>query len=418
MPDVDRMLLTLNCGSSSLKFSLFKIESPDAPSSSYPVKPEYAGALVNIGESGELAICDADGKPLYRQFVSAVDHEAALRIVLQWFDRRLTSARIELVGHRIVHGGLRFHEPTLITPEVMAYLETLVPLAPNHQPVNLQGIRLLEDLQPGIPQVACFDTAFHTTRPIVEKRFALPETKLLEAVYSYGFHGLSYEYIAEVLPDYLGTQSFGKVVVAHLGHGVSLCAMDNRRSVATTMTFTPLDGVPMGTRSGSIDPGVVLYLQQRGMTNKQISDLLYFKSGLLGVSGISDDVALLLEHPAPEAKLALDLLIHHTAKAVGSLAASMNGIDALVFTGGIGEHADTIRAAVCKRCKWMGLKLDAEANKRHEICITRKKSAVSAWVIPTDEERMIADHACTVMKAQPGFNNGLGGVYSDGNMTD
>ncbi len=416
MPDPDRMLLTLNCGSTSLKFSLFKIENPAAPSSDYPVKPEYSGELVNIGESGELTICNADDDELHRRFIFAVDHEQALRVVLQWFDRQLGSAaKIALVGHRIVHGGRRFHEPTLITPEVIKYLKALIPLAPNHQAINLKGIELLEQLEPGIPQVACFDTAFHVTRPEVEQRFALPENQLLKSVYSYGFHGLSYEYIAEVLPDYLGNLSAGKVVVAHLGHGVSLCAMKNRRSIATTMTFTPLDGVPSGTRCGSIDPGVVLYLQQRGMTNRQISDLLYFKSGLLGVSGISDDVSVLLKHEAPEAKLALDIFIHHTIKAVGSLAASMNGIDALVFTGGIGEHADVIRARICKKLKWMGIRLDLDANSEHATRITKKKSEVSAWVIPTDEERMIAHHACAVQKMQPGFDVGPANVYSDSN---
>ena len=418
MPDVNKMLLTLNCGSSSLKFSLFKIENPDAPSSSFPVKPVFSGKLVNIGESGEMSIQDDEGRDLYRQFSSAVDHEQALRAVLQWFDQNLHGGRIALVGHRIVHGGRRFHEPTLISPDVMDYLQTLVPLAPNHLPVNLQGIRLLEDLQPGIPQIACFDTAFHTTRPMVEQRFALPSIKLLESVYSYGFHGLSYEYIAEVLPDYLGLQSTGKVVVAHLGHGVSLCAMENRHSVATTMTFTPLDGVAMGTRSGSIDPGIVLYLQERGMTSQQISDLLYFRSGLLGVSGISDDVAVLLKHPAPEAKLALDIFVHQTIKAVGSMAAAMGGIDALVFTGGIGEHSEKIRARICKGCKWMGVKIDSDANEKHKHRISRKKSAVSAWIIPTDEERMIAHHACDVIKAQPDFDNGLDGEYTDYDMKD
>ncbi len=416
MEEPDRMLLTLNCGATSLKFSLFKIEDPAAPSSDYPVKPRFSGELINIGESGELKICDSDGRELHRQFIFAVDHEQALRVVLRWFDEQLgTSARIALVGHRVVHGGRRFHEPTLITPGVMQYLKTLVPLAPNHQSVNLKGIELLEQLEPGIPQVACFDTAFHVTRPEVEQRFALPQNELLESVYSYGFHGLSYEFIAEVLPDYLGNLSAGRVVVAHLGHASSLCAMKNRRSVATTMTFTPLDGVPSGTRCGSIDPGVVLYLQKRGMKNKQISDLLYFKSGLLGLSGISDDITVLLKHAAPEARLAIDIFVHHTIRAIGSLAAAMGGIDALVFTGGIGERSDAIRARVCNGVKWMGVELDADANAQHASCISKKKSAVSAWVIPTDEERMIAHHACMVQKQQPDFDNGLTEIYNDRN---
>lgn len=415
MVQTNRMVLTLNCGPTSLKFSLFKVESPSAPSSDYPARSCYVGELINIGESGELQIHNADGEELYREYIAAVDHEQALRVILQWFNRSVKNARIALVGHRIVHGGQRFHSPTVITAEVMAYLKSLIPLAPNHQPISLQGVELLEHLEPGIPQVACFDTAFHVTRPEKEKRFALPQNPVLESVASYGFHGLSYEYIAEVLPDYLGPESSGKVVVAHLGHSASLCGLKNRRSVATTMTFTPLDGIPSGTRCGSIGPGVPLYLQQRGMTNKQISDLLYFKSGLLGVSGISDDVTILLNHPAPEAKLALDIFVHHTVKAIGAMAGAMRGIDAIVFTGGIGERSDALRARITKGCKWMGVKIDQEKNERHARCISRKKSDIPVWVIPTDEERMIANHACLVMKSQPEFDIGKMEQYNDNN---
>ncbi len=395
-----RTLLTVNCGASSLKFSLFLIEDSEAPSSTYPTHPLYRGECTRIGESGELHIHDAEGEVVFEQFTMAVDHEQALRVVLRWLDEVSTDTELALVGHMIVHGGERYQAPVLLDDEVLAYLDTLVPLAPNHLPLNLQGVRLVRELKPELPQVGCFDTAFHATRPAVERRFALPDTAMLKPVRSYGFHGLSYEYIARELPEYLGVTATGKVIVAHLGYGVSLCALDNRRSVATTMTFTPLDGIPMGTRSGSIDPAVVLYLLQQGMKPEQISDLLYFQSGMLGVSGISDDLEVLLARSSSsaEAKFAIDLFVHRTVRSIGALAAAMGGFDALVFTAGIGEQAHSIRADICRRCEWLGVILDQEANLAGDPCISRPESRVQAWVIPTDEERMIAEHSCMLMK--------------------
>ena len=398
--DKHKTLLTINSGSSSVKFSLFLIGRSSSPSSFHPLRLLYQGHIVKIGESGELQIQNAAGQVLHDQLMMAVDHEQALRMVLYWLEYEAPSTELTLVGHRVVHGGLRFHASTLVSEEVLEYLQTLIPLAPNHQPANLQGMKLLRELRPGLPQVACFDTAFHATRPEVEQRFALPAAGPLEKVRRYGFHGLSYEYIARELPDYLGMAANGKVVVAHLGHGASLCAMENRRSVATTMTFTPLDGIPMGTRSGSIDPAVVLYLEQQGMTMQQISELLYFQSGLLGVSGSSDDVEVLLGQTTPESVFAIDLFVHHTVRAIGSLAAALGGIDALIFTGGIGEHAASIRAAICQRCEWLGLELDADANQNDVPCITHAKSLVSAWVIATNEELMIAQHSYAVINKQ------------------
>ena len=394
----NRSLLTVNCGFSSLKFSLFLIEEADSPTSTYPTHPVYRGECIRIGESGELSIRDAEGEEVYQQFSMAVDHEHALRLVLAWLDEEPLGTRLSLVGHRFVHGGKRYQAPVLIDDEVLDYLEELIPLAPNHQPLNIQGVRLLQELKPELPQVACFDTAFHTTRPAVEQRFALPRTGVLSEVRSYGFHGLSFEYIARELPEYLGVAATGKVVVAHLGHDASLCALDNRRSVATTMTFTPLDGIPMGTRCGAIDPAVVLYLQQRGMQTSQISDLLYFRSGMLGVSGVSDDVEVLLGKRSANARFAIEMFVHRTVRAIGSMAAAMGGIDALVFTAGIGEKAPAIRADICERLEWMGVSLDKRANHRGGPRITSGKSAVHAWVIPADEERMIAEHACMLMK--------------------
>jgi len=252
-------------------------------------------------------------------------------------------------------------------------------------------------LQPHTIQIACFDTAFHYSRPDVEQHFALPPIAELAQVQRYGFHGLSYEFIASMLPDHLGNKAEGKIIVAHLGHGASLCAMQGRRSVATTMTFTPLDGIPMGTRCGSIDPAVVLYLQQQGMSLQAVSDLLYFHSGLLGVSGTSDDMAHLLELTTPRAKQAIEQFVHHTVRAIGSLAAALEGLDALIFTGGIGEHSASIRDAICRRCQWLGLKLDDDSNNaasehQHQR-ISRDSSAIEAWVMCTNEERMIAQHS-------------------------
>jgi len=385
-------ILILNSGSSSLKFSLFLIKSPSV------LQLLYQGQLINIGGTGELQICSDSGKILQQQFAKTDDHKQALQCVLQWLDQHTESANIVAVGHRVVHGGLLFHAPIRISEDVLSYLETLIALAPNHQPANLHAIKLLMEIRPDLPQIACFDTAFHSTRPEIEQRFALPEIDVLKNVRRYGFHGLSYEYIAHVLPNYLGNLAEGKVVVAHLGNGASLCAMESRRSVATTMTFTPLDGIPMGTRSGSIDPAVVLYLQQQGMTHQQISDLLYFQSGLLGVSGISGDVETLLKRTTPEAHFALELFVHHSVRAIGSLAAALGGIDALVFTGGIGEHAASIRTMIIDKCAWLGLILDENANQHNSPCITQHDSPLSAWVIPTDEEYMIAQHCYDLIR--------------------
>ncbi|HED52555.1 MAG TPA: acetate/propionate family kinase, partial [Gammaproteobacteria bacterium] len=325
------------------------------------------------------------------------DHGHALQILLEWLSEQDDSLELVGVGHRVVHGGRRFHAPVRVTAEVLEYLQTLTPLAPNHQPPCLLGITTLQHLLPRLPQVACFDTAFHHDRPEVEQHFALPSRPELDEVRRYGFHGLSYEYIASVLPDYLGARADGKIILAHLGHGASLCALHKRRSIATTMTFTPLDGLPMGTRSGSIDPAVVLYLLQRGMSAADISDLLYFQSGLLGVSGETSDMTTLLERSSAPAKRAIEQFVHHTVRGIGSLAAALGGLDALVFTAGIGEHATPIRAAISERCEWLGLHLDGVANQLGRACISHDDSPVQGWVIATDEESMIAEHSLRVL---------------------
>lgn len=387
----NQSLLTINSGSSSLKFGLFAIHESNTP------RRLYKGEFTAIGGTGRFHVHDANGKLFHSERAVISDHKHALRTLLDWLSKYAFSSQLIGVGHRIVHGGCRFHTPTRVTENVFDYLKALTPLAPNHQPPCLLGITTLQHLQPGLSQVACFDTAFHHNHPPAERYFALPSRPDLDEVRRYGFHGLSYEYIAKVLPEHLGTRADGKLVIAHLGHGASLCAMHQRHSIATTMTFTPLDGIPMGTRCGSLDPAVVLYLLQQGMTTAAISDLLYFQSGLLGISGETEDMAKLLELPTPSAQRAIEQFVHHTVRAIGSLAAALGGIDALVFTAGIGEHAAPIRAAICKRCAWLGLYLDDEANRLGRACISRDDSPVQGWTIATDEEQMIAEHTWHVL---------------------
>lgn len=382
-------LLVINSGSSSLKFSLF------SGINQHKLEERCRGQLSGIGQAGTFRV--SENGQTHETALGIENHAQALSTLLTWLSEQPGDTTLSAVGHRLVHGGTRFTTPALVTDEVLHYLETLIPLAPNHLPANLAGVTALQALQPDLPQTACFDTAFHTTQADVEQQFALPHREVLNGVKRYGFHGLSYEYIASVLPDHLGETADGKVIVAHLGHGASLCAMHRRHSVATTMTFTPLDGVPMGTRCGSIDPAVVLYLLEQGMTSQEISDLLYFESGLLGVSGISDDVRTLLDSEAPQARFAIDLFVHHTVRAIGSLAAALGGLDALVFTGGIGEHSMQIRSAIATGCKWLGLELDEAANQGGASCISTAASPVKTRVIPTHEELMIARHTLAML---------------------
>ena len=301
--------------------------------------------------------------------------------------------------HRVVHGGEQFTAPTRVTAEVMSALLRLVPLAPLHQPHNLAAIRAISVLQPGLPQIACFDTAFHAGQDWVMQAIALPQGISRSGVRRYGFHGLSYEYIASVLPAQLGPAAEGRIVVAHLGNGASLCALRARRSVATTMGFTALDGLMMGTRCGQLDPGVILYLMaERGMTVQQVETLLYSESGLLGVSGISADMRTLEASPHPDARAAIDLFVNRITRELGGLAALLGGLDALVFTGGIGEHSAAVRARVCTDAAWLGVSLDPAANLSAQRCITVPGSRTSAWVIPTNEERMLVTHAQEVLR--------------------
>lgn len=401
------VLFIINSGSSSLKFLVTGMGASQKNQSKPLGQNLYRGRIDSIGGSNRLQVSNGNERVVHSKQVDVANHGQAIQIILDWLSKEAPSLDIVAVGHRVVHGGTRYHQPVLITPQVLDYLHSLIPLAPNHQPACLLGITELARLQPELIQIACFDTAFHHDRPEVEQHFALPSWPELELVRRYGFHGLSYEYITKVLPDLPGKIAERKVIVAHLGHGASLCAMKEGHSVATTMTFTPLDGIPMGTRCGAIDPAVVIYLQQQGMPLQAVSDLLYFQSGLLGVSGESDNMADLLELKTPQAQRAIEQFVHHSVRAIGSLAATLEGLDALVFTGGIGEHSAVIREAICKRCVWLGLYLDAAANKRGfeysglergtYVQISTKDSPVGTWVISTDEEHMIAEHSIRLL---------------------
>lgn len=385
-------ILVLNAGSSSIKFALFAAESvEDGP-------PLYDGEIDGIGHAARLTAHNADGKVIADEEIGgSADQNAASSALLDWIGANSDETDLVAAGHRVAHGGAEFTGPVVVTPEVMGKLEELIPLVPLHQPHNLAAITALSKSHPDLPQVACFDTSFHTGKPHIATMFALPRELAGKGVWRYGFHGLSYEYIAGILPQHLGAKADGKVVVAHLGHGASMCAMDRRRSVATTMGFSALDGLVMGSRCGALDPGVILYLlQQENMTPEQISDLLYKQSGLRGVSGISDDMRDLLSSSDPRAEEAIELFVYRILRELGSLAAALGGLDALVFTGGIGEHAPEIRARVCRQAKWLGVTLDEAANDAGGPLISARDASVPVLTLATDEERVIARHTATL----------------------
>jgi acetate kinase len=394
---VNDAILVLNVGSSSIKFSIF-------PGGHQPNRQDIIcrGECQGIGQRVRFTAKDRSGASLVDEVLDeGSSHEAALARLLRWLEQHFQDRRLIAAAHRVVHGGAVFMAPIVIDASVLAGLRRLIPLAPLHQPHNLAAIAALSKLYPALPQVACFDTAFHHTQPEVASSFALPSRFAAEGIKRYGFHGLSYQYIASVLPDFLGPAAAdGRVVVAHLGNGASLCAIRARKSVATTMSFSTLDGLPMSRRCGNLDPGVVLYMmQQMGMTATQVSDVLYKESGLFGVSGISDDMRVLLGSDDPAAKQAVALFVYRIGRELGSLAAALGGIDALVFTAGIGEHAAEIRRRVCEDAGWLGVDLDQDANQSGAARITRSGSRTSAWVIPTDEDLMIARHAWTLLNS-------------------
>lgn len=381
--------LVLNAGSSSLKFCVYYRET------GAPWKLAARGQIEGIGSTPRFLVKDGAGAQVESRSLSGVvsDGQHALEVLFDWLRSYFGQVKITGVGHRVVHGGPNFSEPVILSPDIMAELRALIPLAPLHQPYNLAAIDAVTERLPDVPQVACFDTAFHRGQAAVAQLVPLPASVRSGGVQRYGFHGLSYEYIASALPKFAPELAASRVIVAHLGSGASLCAMRDGKSLDSTLGFTALDGLCMGTRPGSLDPGVVLYLQQNlGFDAAQVEETLYRKSGLLGISGISNDMRDLLGHTDPAARLAVDYFVYQAAKQIGALAAVLQGVDAVVFTAGIGENSAEIRRRIADASAWLGLVLDPEANQKGETRISAPDSRVSAWVIPTNEELMIARH--------------------------
>ena len=387
-------ILVVNAGSSSVKFCLYD-RAGDAV--------VLRGQMQGIGASPRLTVRDGAAAVVADAACDgATSHAAAINALLDLIAAHAADARLAAAGHRVVHGGAAHAAPVRVTPSVLAALRTLIPLAPLHQPHNIAAIEALAARLPALPQVACFDTAFHRTQPEVAQAVALPPAICAQGgIRRYGFHGLSYEYVAAALPALDARAASGRTVVAHLGNGASMCAMHAGASVATTMGFTPLDGLVMGTRPGSLDPGVVLYLQTAlGLDVAAVERLLYHQSGLLGVSGLSSDMRTLIDSADPAAAAAIELFCYRAARELGSLAAALGGLDALVFTGGIGEHAAPIRARILEASQWLGLALDRAANAHDGPRITTVGSRIPAYVVPTDEERMILRHTRRLLGAE------------------
>lgn len=388
-------ILTLNAGSSSLKFSLFEV----APDRALRLASE--GQIEGIGTAPHFIAHGPDGATLaeHRWIDAKPDYNVLIETVTSFAESRLGRDKLIAVGHRVVHGGPDHDRPQPVTAELLTALDKLTPLAPLHEPHNIAPMRAIATARPTLPQVACFDTAFHHGMPVVATRFALPRRYETEGVRRYGFHGLSYEFIASRLRELAPDVARRRVIAAHLGNGASLCAMMNGGSVDTTMGFTALDGLVMGTRSGNLDPGVILYLeQQHGMTAEAVEHLLYNESGLLGVSGISSDMRALLASSDSHAREAIELFVFRIAREIGALTASLGGVDGIVFTAGIGEHSPEIRAMVARRLGWLGAELDETANARGTLLISMPESRVKLYVLPTSEETMIARHTLDIVR--------------------
>ncbi|MFC7475786.1 acetate/propionate family kinase [Dankookia sp. GCM10030260] len=392
MSDMAGVVGVVNAGSSSLKFSLFDGDHCflDGQVDGIGIRPEFrAKDAAGVAVAGPDLSWPAPKSPA-----------EALMALLPWLRDRLEGRPLAGLGHRVVHGGAKHERPERVTPALLEELGRLSPLAPLHQPHNLAPIRTALEKAPGLPQVACFDTAFHHTMPAVVQAYAIPSRLAAKGIRRYGFHGLSYEYIASALPKMAPGIAEGRVVVAHLGNGASLCGLRAGRSIATTMGFSALDGLPMGTRCGELDPAVILHLlSQEGMTVPEVEDLLYRRSGMLGLSGISSDFRELLASREPVARFAIEVFVHRVARGIGSLAAALGGLDGLVFTAGVGENAAPVRAMVCEACAWLGIELDPEANASHAGRITTAGSRIPAHVVPTNENLMIARHTRAALRA-------------------
>jgi acetate kinase len=382
-------ILVVNAGSSSVKFQIFGLQTSADP------QRLIKGQIDGIGTRPRLRAEARDGTRLIDKSYAPqeiADVPTAIGAAGDWL-RETQKVELVAVGHRVVHGGPHYDSPVVVNNEVLARLEQYSSLAPLHQPNNLAPIRTLLKRQPDLIQVACFDTAFHRTHSPVADHYAIPERFYREGVRRYGFHGLSYEYIADRLPEVDPARAKGRIIVAHLGSGASMCALFDGKSVDSTMGFTALDGLPMGTRPGQIDPGVLLYfMEQKGLSAKEIQDLMYRDSGLKGLSGLSNDMRELLDSALPNAALAIEYFVYRVGLNAGMLAAALNGLDAFVFTAGIGENSAAIRARVAEKLGWLGVTLDAAANKSGGPLISTAQTKVAAYVIPTDEELMIARH--------------------------
>ena len=394
-------ILVLNAGSSSLKFALY----PDEENTQTPI---VRGKINGIGNSPVFVAQDAEGVLLPPEACmtlhASAGHDDLIPTLLDWLRTYQGGVTIKAAGHRVMHGGRDQIGPAQVTDALLAELETLVPLAPLHQPHNLTAIRCVEAAAPGLPQIACFDTSFHRTQDRLAQLFALPRAMTDQGIIRYGFHGLSYEYIAGIMPLHLGDRADERVIVAHLGNGASMCAMKTRRSVATSMGFTALDGLMMGRRSGALDPGVVLYLMDNmNMSNDEVAQVLYKESGLLGVSGISNNMATLQASAAPQAREAIDLFCYRAASELAALAATIGGLDALVFTAGIGENSALVRSLICDRLEWMGVDLAEGENDRNATHINSAESGVDVLVIPTDEEAIIALSVVGALRTKSGL---------------
>jgi acetate kinase len=386
---VDDFVVVLNAGSSSLKFCTYSRPQGDA------WRLAARGQIEGIGTSPRFSARDGAGTKVADEELGekVADARGALDALAVWLRGQYPGARIVGVGHRVVHGGADFPDPVVVTPDVVARLRALVPLAPLHQPHNLAAIDAVTARLPHVPQVACFDTSFHRGHSAVADLVPLPKEIRDAGVQRYGFHGLSYEYIASVLPQVAPNIASGRVIVAHLGSGASLCALRKGKGIDSTLGFTALDGVCMGTRPGSIDPGVVLYLfQTLGLDAKAVERMLYKQSGLLGISGISNDMRDLIGSSDPASRLAVDYFVYRVAKEIGALAAVLGGVDGIVFTAGIGERSAPIRKRICEASAWLGLEIDNAANEHHGPRISTADSKIEAWVVPTNEELVIARH--------------------------
>jgi len=394
---MQQVILVINAGSSSIKFAIYAL------STTHTLQAIYHGMAEGIGIKPHFIVKNQAGEPIADCAISdehGQHHIGVLSILLDWLDTHGEGLTLLVVGHRVVHGGDTFRSPVIINDDVINKITELTPLAPLHQPHHLAAIHALQQLRPELPQVACFDTAFHRSQESIAQMFAISRELMQQGIKRYGFHGLSYEYIASVLPDYMGLDNIGKTVVCHLGNGASLCAIEHGQSVASTTGFSAVEGLPMGTRCGSIDVGVALYLWEQGYSLKDATNVFYKQSGLLGMSGgMSADMRVLLDSDDAHAQEAIEHYCYRVARDIGSLAVAMQGLHHIVFTAGIGEHAAPVREKVCARLAWLGITLDTQANQEGLSLISIEDSQIAVWVIPTNEEIVIAQHSLKLVSS-------------------